>query len=304
MEIRYRTYLIVFTVSISLMLFLQNCSNPSDNNTTYTLTLSVTSEGSGMVSGAGEYEEGATVTIMATASESYSFVNWDGDTAPMADANAASTTVTMPASDITLTADFVQDDTTVILDVTNPVTGKTWMDRNLGASRVATSGSDEQAFGDLYQWGRTGDGHRKRNSPTTNTLSSSDQPGHGVFILIRNTPFNWLATQNNNLWQGESGKNNPCPDGYRLPTEAEWDAERQSWSSNNAAGAFSSPLKLPAAGNRSHSDGTIDGNGSFGSYWSSTVNDTGVWTLSFNNNDATMGNILRASGRSVRCIKD
>ena len=30
--------------------------------------------------------------------------------------------------------------------------GQVWMDRNLGASRVATSFDDEEAYGDLYQW--------------------------------------------------------------------------------------------------------------------------------------------------------
>jgi N-acetylneuraminic acid mutarotase len=41
---------------------------------------------------------------------------------------------------------------TKVVDVTNPITGKTWMDRNLGASRAATSSDDSLAYGDLYQW--------------------------------------------------------------------------------------------------------------------------------------------------------
>ncbi|PKG42563.1 hypothetical protein, partial [Psychroflexus sp. MES1-P1E] len=35
-------------------------------------------------------------------------------------------------------------------DVTNPITGEIWMDRNLGASQVATSSIDAAAYGDLY----------------------------------------------------------------------------------------------------------------------------------------------------------
>ncbi|MCD4736862.1 MAG: hypothetical protein K8R53_12530, partial [Bacteroidales bacterium] len=38
--------------------------------------------------------------------------------------------------------------------VVNDVTGKVWLDRNLGASQVATSSTDTNAYGDLYQWGR------------------------------------------------------------------------------------------------------------------------------------------------------
>ena len=54
-----------------------------------------------------------------------------------------------------------------------------------------------------------------------------------------------------NLWQGVNGINNPCPSGYRIPTEAELDAEHLSWSSDNSAGAIASALKLPMAGYRS-----------------------------------------------------
>src|SRR5690554_5807238 len=156
-------------------------------------------------------------------------------------------------------------------NVTNPTTGKTWMDRNLGASQVATSSTDAAAYGDLYQWGRAADGHESRTSVTTSTLATSDTPGHGNFITTNSSPNDWRNPQNDNLWQGVSGTNNPCPSGYRLPTEAEWEAERTSWSSNNEAGAFASPLKLPVAGRRDFSDGTLGDVGSGGFYWSSTV---------------------------------
>ncbi len=159
-------------------------------------------------------------------------------------------------------------------DVKNPTTGKIWMDRNLGASQVATSSTVAAAYGDLYQWGRSADGHEIRTSGTTTTLATSDTPGHGNFITSGSYPYDWRNPQNDNLWQGVSGTNNPCPAGYRLPTEAEWEAERTSWSINNAAGAFASPLKLPVAGYRSNSNGSLYSVGSFGYYWSSTVDGT------------------------------
>ncbi|NCU32683.1 MAG: hypothetical protein EOM23_07120, partial [Candidatus Moranbacteria bacterium] len=121
----------------------------------------------------------------------------------------------------------------------------TWMDRNLGASQVATSGTDAASYGDLYQWGRFADGHQCRTSPTTSTLSSTDQPGHGNFITVGDGHIDWRNPQNHNLWQGDFGINNPCPTGFRLPSQAEFEAERLSWNSNNAAGAASSFLKLP-----------------------------------------------------------
>ena len=117
--------------------------------------------------------------------------------------------------------------------------------------------TDADAYGDLYQWGRAADGHESRTSDiydgdANGKPSTYDENGawDGKFITADIDPSDWLDPQNNNLWQGTSGINNPCPSGYRLPTEAEWEAERQSWSSNNAAGAYASPLKLPVAGYR------------------------------------------------------
>jgi uncharacterized protein (TIGR02145 family) len=199
---------------------------------------------------------------------------------------------------------FCASGATTVLGVTNPSTGKTWMDRNLGASQVATSSTDANSYGDLYQWGRGSDGHQCRTSATTATLSSGDQPGHGEFILAPSAPNDWRSPQNDNLWQGVNGVNNPCPSGYRLPAEAELDAERLSWSTNNAAGAFASPLKLPMAGQRSRVNGSISLVGSAGYYWSSMVSGTITGHIFFNSSGASMNTSSQASGRSVRCIKD
>src|SRR6056297_3172153 len=84
-----------------------------------------------------------------------------------------------------------------------------WLDRNLGASQVAGSSTDSDAYGDLFQWGRLDDGHQERTSSTTSTNSSSDDPEHSDFILEPDSPFDWRVPQNDNLWQGVSGTNNP-----------------------------------------------------------------------------------------------
>jgi hypothetical protein len=196
-------------------------------------------------------------------------------------------------------------------DVINPRTGKIWMDRNLGATRVATSSTDADSYGDLYQWGRGADGHQIRTSnDTTSTLSSTDVPGNANFIITGSITTitiigNWRNPQNVNLWQGVNGTNNPCPSGYRLPTDAELDAERLSWASNNnAAGAFSSPVKLPMAGYRNIYIGNLTYVGSKGSYWSSTVSGAYSRILGISSTDADMSAVFRGYGNSVRCIKN
>jgi uncharacterized protein (TIGR02145 family) len=193
---------------------------------------------------------------------------------------------------------------TAIVDVTNPNTERTWMDRNLGAARQATSSTDAASYGDLYQWGRLADGHQCRNSATTTARSSTDQPGHGSFILASNSPFDWRDPQNANLWQGVNGVNNPCPTGYRLPTEEEFIAERDSWSSNNAAGAFASPLKLTVGGERDRSSGSINFAGEWGFYWTSTIDETDATVFYTDPISAAPVKFNRAFGSAVRCIKD
>ena len=187
---------------------------------------------------------------------------------------------------------FCNGTPTVVVNVTNPITGKTWMDRNLGASQVATSSTNSSAYGDLYQWGRGADGHQCRNSVTTNILSATDKPNHANIILAPNSPYDWRSPQNINLWQGVNGVNNPCPSGYRIPTFIELEDERTSWSQNNIFGAFNSPLKFC---------GDI---GYGGTYWCSLVNSVYSFHMNINNSDAYMDLDGRAACCPVRCIKD
>jgi hypothetical protein len=95
--------------------------------------------------------------------------------------------------------------------------------------------------------------------------------------------------------------------GLRLPTETEWDNERLSWGSNNSAGAFASPLKLPVSGVRSNTNGSLFDVGTFGYYWSSSVKSeplsgTVSGILFFTSSAASTDTLSRAYGSSVRLI--
>ncbi len=186
-------------------------------------------------------------------------------------------------------------------DTVESDTGKVWMDRNLGACRVAQSFNDGDAFGDLYQWGRDSDGHEKRDSTTVGTQWSGavPVPDHSNFI----SGFgDWLNTKNDNIWQGVDGTNNPCPSGFRLPTADEWEAEIATWNENNSVGALNSPLRLVTAGYRAYT-GELK-QVADARYWSSSVVAYNARYLYFHNQLAVIAHYNRAFGNSVRCIKD
>ncbi|TVQ89336.1 MAG: DUF4623 domain-containing protein, partial [Bacteroidetes bacterium] len=72
----------------------------------YTLALNVNPEGWGTVTGAGEYIEGAQVEVTATANEGYAFLNWTDEEGEVV-STEPDNIITMPDSDLTLTANFI-----------------------------------------------------------------------------------------------------------------------------------------------------------------------------------------------------
>lgn len=182
--------------------------------------------------------------------------------------------------------------------------GKCWLDRNLGATQKATAFNDTAAYGWLYQWGRLTDGHQITTSGTTTILSSSNTPGHANFITISASPYDWRSPQNNALWQGVSGTNNPCPTGFRLPTKSEWATLVTAAGITNYTTAFNSSLKLTTGGYR-HTGGTFSGQGSNGFYWSSDLNTTFAHNLWFTLTSVKPDSYnFRAYGIAVRCVKN
>jgi uncharacterized protein (TIGR02145 family) len=173
--------------------------------------------------------------------------------------------------------------------IISSVTGKKWLDRNLGATQVATSYDDYKAYGDLFQWGRPADGHQLINwtSPTTGSavngtstvLATSDTPGHSNFIIapyIATSLWDWRSDNNRNRWA--TIPQGPCPAGWHVPTIAEWLVEASKPNGTANSGGMTdhntgySQLKLTAAGYRPGSGSNaeqIKQNGA-GMYWSST----------------------------------
>jgi hypothetical protein len=191
--------------------------------------------------------------------------------------------------------------------VISPFTGKVWLDRNLGATRVATAVDDNQSYGDYYQWGRGVDGHQESNSTTTTPVTDINATNaNGSFIINSSSPYDWTTADSNGSlrsanWSKTDGTS-ICPVGYRVPTITELSAETLNASTAvaNGADAFNNFLKLPSAGFRDSSDGSVLYLGFRGFVWASSV--TG--SLFFDSNTAVVYTTAHAIGSAVRCLKN
>ena len=198
--------------------------------------------------------------------------------------------------------------------VTSPYTGKVWLDRNLGASRVCVSVDDTQCYGDYYQWGRDADGHEDSLSNTTFVKSATVvNVGHGDFILPRVVlPIDWVVNGVDNFntlriaqWSKIDGTS-VCPVGFRVPTFSELDTELLR--AENKDDAYQNFLKFGAAGRRD----ALTGNNEFGVIgkeiflWTITVGDfrPTVTCILFQEANKRVNQLAPNFGGSVRCIKD
>lgn len=201
--------------------------------------------------------------------------------------------------------------------IISSVTGRKWLDRNLGAPGAAASYDDWPNKGDLFQWGRGADGHQLINraatssgttavNGTTTILSSSDAPGNTLFIMPAQSPFDWHSPQSVNLWLESGGINNACPVGWHVPTKTEWEAEDL----GKVQEAYAR-LKITTGGARNFNDGLFSNTINDGLYWSSTSFNGGNGIIAYSFNFSSLAGPaysstihVNATGLSVRCIRD
>ncbi|AQW90088.1 FISUMP domain-containing protein [Elizabethkingia anophelis] len=188
---------------------------------------------------------------------------------------------------------------------------KEFMCQNLGATEGIDPFSPEAGnHGAKYQWGaQTGEVGRY--------ISQADDQS------ISGPIFGWNSTPNLDGSWGDTSKtaNDPCPSGYRVPTQNQWqdviannNVERiGSWVDGDYTSAlyFRNPsnirtLMLPATGSRDL-DGTRRGIGSYGSYWSSSIDaasPSSAYQLNVYISGLGVGKFQRTQGFSVRCIAE
>ena len=170
-----------------------------------------------------------------------------------------------------------------------------WATRNVDA--FGTFAATPESFGMFYQWNRK-------------IAWSATEPSAGIAI------DNWdSSTPAGTTWEKS---NDPSPKGWRIPTKEEqqslFDTEKVSneWTTQNGVTgrkftdkATGNTLFLPAAGFRDRNNGSLGGEGTYGSYWSSSeYSSEDAYYLGFENDNTSVYFYNRLSGQSVRCVAE
>lgn len=203
-----------------------------------------------------------------------------------------------------------------------------FMDRNLGAeSATATDG--RKTYGLYYQFGRkdpfVGSTEIYDINGTSKSTGATIATGKVTFAKAVQTPATFYTYgSGNNDWASPNnytsknwndisesdGKTffDPCPEGWRLPTKAEYSnfsTTTFTWDATNSGRTYNGNW-FPAAGYRGSDDGSMGFVGSNGYYWSaSPLSGNYGYILYFLSGyvfPAT--NHSRASGFSVRCVQE
>lgn len=203
-----------------------------------------------------------------------------------------------------------------------------FMDRNLGAeSATATDGAKTRGL--YYQFGRkdpfVGSTEIYDINGTSKSTGATIATGKVTFAKAVQTPATFYTYgSGNNDWASPNnytsknwndisesdGKTffDPCPEGWRLPTKAEYSnfsTTTFTWDATNSGRTYNGN-RFPAAGYRYSDDGGMSSVGSIGNYWSASPysENYGYYLYFYSGYVNPADNINRARGFSVRCVQE
>jgi len=234
-------------------------------------------------------------------------VTWESNNLSIATVDVDGKVTAVAVGTITITAKAGDKTAECVVTITNnPLThdegveinGVRWATRNVDMPN--TFAENPESFGMFYQW------NRKIAWSSSNPLVNSVGGTEWENTLSAGTE-----------WEKA---NNPCPQGWRVPTRDELAALRDSgseWITVNEVngrqfGTVPNTIFLPAAGGRRNTSGALFNVSLGGLYWSSTFSAANAgWNLDFlsshvsvGSNNTTRVSTNRAYGFSIRCVSE
>ena len=208
-----------------------------------------------------------------------------------------------------------------------------WAPVNCGY-KAGTSDSKGFPYGKLYQWGRKyGQGYSTSYDESSPELVAGPvmlsvgqaESNTDKFYYNSESPYDWIKIRTDDIWNSgtESSpvktKYDPCPEGWRVPTDSELRKLSNNYSlfgagQLNQKGRYFSgdytyldgcpEVFFPAAGYRSYRDGNADDRGYYGCYWSSRPGYYANYLYFLSSSVHMYNGGNRAMGNSVRCVQE
>jgi uncharacterized protein (TIGR02145 family) len=190
---------------------------------------------------------------------------------------------------------------------------QTWMAENLKyLPSVVGPGTDSKTTPHYYVYGYNG----------TNVTDAKATANYNTYGVL----YNWPAAMNGaaSSTTNPSGVQGVCPDGWHLPSDAEWteltdylggtidaggklkETGTTHWNSPNTSATNETGFTALPGGYRYY-NGTLDGIGRYGLWWSATEDDAGnAWRryVSYGSSSVLRDDYHKFVGFSVRCVRD
>jgi len=240
---------------------------------------------------------GGTETLTATVIPDNVTVVWTSSDASVASVENGVVTANS-VGNATITASAGDKTATCVVTVTsNPfydagvvINGVKWATRNV--DDFGTFAPTPESLGMFYQW------NRQKAWAATGSVTGWDS-----------------SYPTGNTWAAE---NDPCPNGWRVPTSAEIESLLNTtyvtwaWTTLNYTNGYrftyiatGNSIFMPAVGYRGSDYGTLYGEGTLGSYWSSAMQSSSTaYYLNLPNSVVYLSDNDLTYGFSVRCVAE